>query len=156
MELSVIATGLWVATGCTMFGISPVLMALCVVEWVLEFVSAIRGPESRHLPLHRRIAAATLAPLIKNVVDLGHSVFHLKEGRPRYALFHRFDWFLGQGTLVRDERVKFGQRMGLWCVALALILNGSSTDLGLPIVGVDSAMVHLVTAAWGLVGRGDK
>ena len=123
VELSVITTLMWIATGLTTFRLWPVLAALWSVEWALEFLSAVGGPESSHLPPGRRLAAAALAPLVKNVVDFGHSAFHLKEGRPRYAFFHRFDWFLGQGTLVRDERGKFGWRTALWFVALALVLK---------------------------------
>ena len=65
-------------------------------------------------PNSRRLACAALSPLVKNVVDLGHLSYWLRQGRLD-MLCRRFDWFVGvHDGVVVGERRKFRWRSLLW------------------------------------------
>ena len=94
-----------------------VLLALWLVEATCESVDALRGPHGRHLPRGRRLAAAALSALVKNVVDAGHLAYWARRGRLD-RLGCRFDWFVGvHHGVVRGERRKFAIRALLWSLA---------------------------------------
>ena len=107
---SLLVIGPWV---CSIGMCAKQLCALWVVEIACETVRALKGPESQHLHPWRRLFAAALSTVVKNVVDAGHAAFNLRHGRPSFLL-HRFDWFLGKQEIVSVERRKFAIRCGIW------------------------------------------
>ena len=96
-----------------------VLLAIWIVEIFSETLRALQGPHSRHLDVDRRIVAAALSSVVKNVVDAGHFAFHIIHMRPTFAL-HRFDFFLGLHNVPSQERVKFATRNAIWLVIVVL------------------------------------
>mmetsp|Transcript_24107 Transcript_24107/g.50572 ORF Transcript_24107/g.50572 Transcript_24107/m.50572 type:complete len:838 (-) Transcript_24107:605-3118(-) len=121
-------TMVWILVGMfspcsrdTVMMVATQLSALWAVELGFETVQALCGPESRHLSSTWRLAAAMGSGIVKNVVDLGHTAFHLRNGRPLYLL-HRFDWFLGvNGGCSLVERKKFAIRCCAWALTALMI-----------------------------------
>ena len=97
---------------------------LWIVEVLSETIRALRGPESTHLSPLRRVAAAFVSCAVKNVVDVGHTFFHIRRGR--LFLCWRFDWFAGfaHHASIDAERRKFARRCAIWALALALTITG--------------------------------
>lgn len=113
------------ALATTVGWLMPWLVALKILAmiWLIEFACetarALSGPESRHLDRKRRLIAAILSPIFKNIVDSGHLAFHLIHLKPAF-LMHRFDWFLGKHHAPQVERTKFAKRNVLWMLAISI------------------------------------
>jgi hypothetical protein len=100
-------------------GMRAVLLLWCV-ELVLEASDALRGPHSRHLSAPKRLCAALLSGVVKNVVDAGHLYYWLSRGRLG-MLCVRFDWFAGvTNDVPNGERFKFVVRTLVWISVLVL------------------------------------
>ena len=109
---------------CTGLGLktAPMLAGLWLIEVACEATDALLGPHSRHLPLGRRVAAAAVSALVKNVVDVGHIAYFLRRGRLD-RLLCRFDWFCGgHNGVVRGERRKFAVRSALWALMAVVVV----------------------------------
>ena len=97
------------------------ILAIWTVEIFSETLRALQGPHSRHLDVDRRIVAAVLSSIVKNVVDTGHLAFHIIHMQPTFVL-HRFDFFLGRHNVIHKERIKFAKRNGIWLIIVAIML----------------------------------
>ena len=114
-----------------LLGLSALTMLIYVwtVECLCEATDAFYGPHSRHLRLSKRVFAAFLSPVVKNVVDLGHFAYWARRGRIDY-LRTRFDWFVGvHPGVISGERQKFLRRLCLWLVGITLIINDQREEL---------------------------
>ena len=119
IELS-LATLLVCPLVCSITMCEKQLAAMWLVEVLCETSRALMATESLHLSTGRRLCAATLSTFVKNVVDAGHTAFHIRHGRLTY-IFHSFDWFLGKHGLPSEDRRKFGLRCSIWLLAAVAV-----------------------------------
>jgi glycosyltransferase involved in cell wall biosynthesis len=135
IEMSVFMLLLAIVAG-VVFGFkstAPTMLLWFVWTWTVEFVcDAARHfqPNEVKNRVHRaskitgvrKLAAALESCIVKNHLEVGHLVGHLKRGRVQNIL-KRFDWFAGLfAEAVPYEKSRALFRFSVWIVGVAVIL----------------------------------